>query len=111
MQKISRFLYWLYRLVFIRIFCWKRRNERIDDVRRYIGTINHPEGCSWAMDLYERVRHICDHYLIRLGKIDVNNRHGIPIVTITDLYAAAAESLKIGRPKDEKAAKEAAAFR
>jgi len=89
-------IYFLYRLLIIRPFCWRKRRRKIDVIRLHVYILNDSSGCSGslAMDLYESIRHIADHYLISLSKIGIKNFKGESTKDLADLYVTVGESIQ-----------------
>ena len=65
-------------------------------IRLHVYILNDPNGCSGnlAMDLYESIRHIADHYLISLSKIGIKNFKRENIEDLADSYATVGESIE-----------------
>lgn len=89
-------LYFLYRLLIIRPFCWRKRRKKIDEIRTQVGELNDPNGrkADLALGLFEDIRHTMDHYLISFPKIGVKDFKGKTIESLTDLYVVVGESIE-----------------
>lgn len=89
-------LYTIYRWLVVRL-CWRKRRQRLEELRRHIKSITDPLGYTTAIDptdgqgfgikLFERCRHISLHYIIPLSKAGFDGE-------IDDLFIEIGESFK-----------------
>lgn len=81
--------YFIFRL-FIRIFCRRRRQRRIKDIRCYIMSIRDSHGCGeeQAMKIYKEIERISKHYTIPPSEV------GFQGDDWTDLYVEIGRSIR-----------------
>jgi hypothetical protein len=97
-------LYTIYRWLVVRL-CWRKRRQRREELRRHIKDITDPLGYTTAIDptdgqafgikLFERCRHISEHYIIPLPKAGFNG-------DIDDLFEETGESMKRYEQREQK---------